>query len=256
LREVGIRMKNLSCIISILSMFPLGYTQIASADPTSLGIGLGWSNSPYKSYRSSFYPIPHIDYDNGSFFIDDLSTGIYALNDDNQSLSFGARYLANEFKPHDANNHMLKKLNSRHSTLLAEVNYDIITDWGIFSSSIGTDVLGKSHSILVNTDYTVPYIQGNLIVAPTIGINWANSKHNAYYYGVSHKESSRSGLRYFNSNSSITPYFEIGAQYSLTDNIATFGGIHIDELTGDVTNSPMVDNNVTASIYAGVSYNF
>ena len=249
-------MKNLSCIISVLSIFSFGYTQVASADPTSLGIGLGWSNSPYKSYSPSYYPVPHIDYDNGSFFIDDLSGGIYAINDDNQNLSFGVRYLANEFKPHNSDNHKMKQLDSRHSTVLAEIDYAINTNWGIFASNIGADILDNSNGILVNADYTVPYIQGKLIVAPTIGINWANSKHNDYYYGISRKESTHSGLRYFNANSSFTPYFEIGAQYSLTDNIATFGGVHFDKLTGDAADSPMVDDSTISSIYMGLSYKF
>ena len=249
-------MKRISCIISLLSMCSLGYTQIVSAESNSLGIGLGWSTSPYKSYSSNYYPIPHIDYDNGSFFIDDLSAGVYALNDDNQSLSFGARYLANEFKSHDSDNHKLKQLDSRHSTLLADIEYSLNTNWGIFSSSIGADILDNSNSILVNADYTVPYIENNLIVAPTIGINWANNKHNDYYYGISHKESARSGLGYFNADSSFTPYFEIAAQYSLTDNIATFGGVHIDKLTGDAADSPMVDDSTVTSIYMGVSYKF
>ncbi|MFQ1016712.1 MipA/OmpV family protein [Gilliamella sp. BG7] len=249
-------MKKTFCTLSILSVITLGATQIALADSTSIGGGVGWSNSPYKSYSANYYPIPHIDYDNGLFFIDDLSAGIYAYNQDNQSVSIGARYLSNEFKPHDSDNHQLRLLDSRHSTLLAEIEYSIDTNWGSFSSSVGTDVLNKSNSILVNADYTVPYMQGNLIVAPTIGINWANNRHNNYYYGISHKESSRSGLRYFNANESLTPYAEIAAQYSLNQNIATFGGVHIDRLTGDAADSPMVDNSTVTSIYMGVSYSF
>lgn len=249
-------MKKTFCTLSILSIITLGVTQIALADSTSIGVGVGRTNSPYKSYSTNYYPIPHIDYDNGLFFIDDLSAGIYAYNQDNQSVSIGARYLSNEFKPHDSDNHQLRLLDSRHSTLLAEIEYSIDTNWGSFSSSVGTDVLNESNSILVNADYTVPYMQGNLIVAPTIGINWANNKHNDYYYGVSHKETSRSGLRYFNADASLTPYAELAAQYSLTPNIATFGGVHIDKLTGDAADSPMVDNSTVTSIYMGVSYSF
>ncbi|OCG11132.1 hypothetical protein A9G24_09760 [Gilliamella sp. App6-5] len=249
-------MKKTACALSILSIIVLGATQNALADPISLGAGMGWANSPYKGYSTNYYPIGHIDYDNGLFFIDDLSAGVYAYNEDNQSISIGARYLSNEFKPHDSDNHQLKQLNSRHSTLLAEIEYSIDTNWGSFSSSVGADVLNQSNSILVNADYTVPYMQGNLIVAPTIGINWANNKHNDYYYGVSHKESSRSKLRYFNVDDSLTPYAEIAAQYSLTQNIATFGGVHIDKLTGDAANSPMVDNSTVTSVYMGVSYHF
>jgi MipA family protein len=249
-------MKKTFCTLSILSIITLGATQIALADSTSIGVGIGWANSPYKSYSANYYPIPHIDYDNGLFFIDDLSAGIYAYNQDNQSVSISTRYLSNEFKPHNSDNHQLRLIDSRHSTLLAEIEYSIDTYWGSFSSSVGTDVLNESNSILVNADYTVPYMQSNLIVAPSIGINWANNKHNDYYYGVSHKETSRSGLRYFNADASLTPYAEIAAQYSLTQNIATFGGVHIDKLTGDAADSPMVDNSTVTSIYMGVSYNF
>ena len=117
-------------------------------------------------------------------------------------------------------------------------------------------MLNESNSLLVNADYSLPIVQGNLIIVPTIGINWANNKHNDYYYGISHKESSRSGLRYFNADDSFTPYLEIGAQYALTDHIATFGGVHIDKLTGDAADSPMVSNSTITSIYMGVSYKF
>ena len=249
-------MKKTLYAISILSIITLSTIPIVSANSTSIGLGIGWGNSPYKNYSSKFYPVPHIDYDNGLFFIDDLSAGIYAYNANNQSLSIGARYLSNEFKPHDSDNHQLRILDSRHSTLLAEIEYSIDTNFGSFSSSIGVDVLNESNSLLANTDYSIPYMQGSLIIVPTIGINWANSKHNDYYYGISHKESSRSNLHYFNADSSFTPYAEIGAQYLLTDNIATFGSVHIDKLTGDAADSPMVDNSTVTSIYMGISYKF
>ena len=250
------KMKKTLCAISILPITTLLTIPTVFANPTSIGLGIGWVNSPYKSYSSKFYPIPHIDYDNGLFFIDDLSAGIYAYNTDNQSLSIGVSYLSNEFKPHDSNNHQLKLLDSRHSTLLAEIEYSIDTNFGSFSSSIGADILNESNSLLANADYSIPYMQGNLVIVPTIGINWANSKHNDYYYGISHKESSRSNLHYFNADSSFTPYAEIGAQYLLTDNIATFGSVHIDKLTGDAADSPMVDNSTVTSIYMGISYKF
>ncbi|WP_167370306.1 MipA/OmpV family protein [Gilliamella mensalis] len=249
-------MKKTASALSILSTIVLGVSPKALADPFSIGAGVGWENSPYKSYNARYFPIPHIDYDNGRFFIDDLSAGVYVYHTDDQSISIGARYLANEFKPHNSDNHQLKQLDIRHATLLTEIEYNLVTNWGGFSSSVGADMLNKSKSILINADYTVPYIQGNLIVAPTIGINWVNSKHNDYYYGVSHKESARSGLPYFSAENSLTPYAEIAAQYSLTKNIATFGGVHIDKLTSNVTDSPMVDNNTVTSIYMGVSYNF
>lgn len=251
-------MKKTLSVISILSIINFGFiaTAIATPTPTTLGVGVSWTDSPYKGYGSSFSPIPHIDYDNGVLFIDDLSAGIYTYNDEQQSISIGASYLSNEFKPHSSDNHKLKQLDKRHSTILAQIEYSVTTNWGIFSSSLAADVLNNSNSLLVNTDYSAPIIEGNLIIVPTIGINWANNNHNDYYYGISHKESRRSGLRYHKADSSFTPYAELGAQYSLTANIATFGGIHVDKLTGDAADSPMIANSTVTSIYMGVAYNF
>lgn len=249
-------MKKTLCAISVLSIITLSNIPTVSANPTSIGLGIGLENSPYKNYNSKFYPIPHIDYDNGIFFIDDLSAGVYAYNTDNQTISIMARYLSNEFKPHNSDKNQLKLLDSRHPTLLAEIEYSIDTNFGSFSSRIGADVLNESNSILVNADYSIPYMQGSLVIIPTIGISWANSKHNDYYYGVSNKESARSKLHYFNADSSFTPYAEISAQYLLTENIATFGGVHVDKLTGDAADSPMVDNSSVTSVYMGISYNF
>lgn len=249
-------MKKILCVISIISIINLEYITTAVATPTSLGIGVNWTDSPYKGYGSSFSPIPHIDYDNEVLFIDDLSAGIYTYHDEQQSISIGASYLSNEFKPHNSDNQQLKKLDKRHPTILAQIEYSATTSWGIFSSSLATDVLNNSNSILINTDYSAPIIDGHLIIVPTIGINWANNHHNNYYYGVSHKESYRSGLRYHKANNSFTPYAELNAQYPLTANIYTFGGVHVDKLTGDVADSPMIANSIVTSIYIGIAYNF
>ncbi|KFA58030.1 hypothetical protein A9G34_09150 [Gilliamella sp. Choc4-2] len=249
-------MKKTAYKLFILSILALGSIQIAIANPTSIGFGVGRSNSPYKSYSTNYYPIPHIDYDNGLFFIDDLSAGVYAYKQGNQSFSIGTRYLSNEFTPHESNNHQLKQLKSRHTTLLAQIEYSIDTKWGSFSSNVGKDMLGESNSILINADYSLPIIQESLIIVPTIGINWANKKHNNYYYGISHKESYSSGLKYFNPDNTFTPYVEIAVQYMLNNHFATFGGIHVDKLTGDVSKSPMVDNSTVTSIYMGISYKF
>lgn len=249
-------MKKILCVISIISIINLEYITTAAATPTSLGIGVNWTDSPYKGYGSSFSPIPHIDYDNGVLFIDDLSAGIYAYHDEQQSISIGANYLSNEFKPHNSDNRQLKKLDKRHSTILAQIEYSATTNWGIFSSNMGADILNNSNSLLINTDYSAPFVNGNLIIVPTIGINWANNNHNDYYYGISHKESHRSRLRYHKVDGSFTPYAEISSQYSLTANMATFAGVRVDKLTGDVADSPMITNSIVTSIYMGVTYNF
>ncbi len=42
------------------------------------------------------------------------------------------------------------------------------------------------------------YTNGGLTVTPGIGVQWNSENQNEYYYGVSRKESARSGLRGYN----------------------------------------------------------
>ncbi len=253
---IDIERINMKTIYSIIAGIALCIPGIATANSVSIGGGVGWSDFPYKRYGSDYFFVPHIDYDNGSFYIDDLSAGVYAYNEGAQSLSFGVRYLPMSFKPSDSDDRRLKQLSKRHSTVLAEVEYELNTSFGSFSSSVGADVLDESNSVLVNADYSVPFMEGDIIIVPKIGVNWANSQHNNYYFGVTHRESARSTLRYHNADSSFTPYVELSGQYALTKNISTYGGVHIDKLTGDAADSPMVDNTLVTSVVMGVSYRF
>lgn len=55
------------------------------------------------------------------------------------------------------------------------------------------------------------YTNGGLTVTPGIGVQWNSENQNEYYYGVSRKESARSGLRGYNPNDSWSPYTELSA---------------------------------------------
>ncbi|MDF7666549.1 MipA/OmpV family protein [Orbaceae bacterium ESL0727] len=243
-------------LTAIASIITVSAANFAFANPTSIGLGFGMTDSPYKGYKSNYYPTPHIDYDDNTFYIDDLSAGMYAYNSELQNVSIGVRYLPIEFKPHDSDNDHLKQLGRRHSTLLAEIGYELNTSVGNFVSKLSADILNNSNSVLADVDYNIPVREGNLTIIPKIGINWANSNHNDYYYGVSHKESARSGLRYHNANGSFNPYTELGLHYPLGSNFSTYGGVRLDKLMGDAKDSPMVEDSIVTSVNIGVAYTF
>lgn len=226
------------------------------ADPSSLGLGINVSDSPYKGYGTTYDPLPHIDYDNGNFFIDDTSLGAYVYNSHNQELSIGLSYLADEFNPKDSDNRQLKQLNKRHSTLVAQLLYSLTTPIGVWSASLSGDVLNESNSILVDINYMFPIFYNKFTFVQTIGINWADGNHNNYYFGVSHRESARSGLPYHHAKSSFTPYISMTASYAITSHANSFIGFRIDQLTGDVKKSPMVANSTVPNVYAGINYQF
>ncbi|WP_348240985.1 MipA/OmpV family protein, partial [Salmonella enterica] len=62
------------------------------------------------------------------------------------------------------------------------------------------------------------YTNGGLSLSPGIGVDWNSVNQNDYYYGVSRKESSRSGLRGYNTNDRGNPYLELSAKSNFAGN--------------------------------------
>lgn len=67
------------------------------------------------------------------------------------------------------------------------------------------------------------YTNGGLTVTPGIGVQWNSENQNEYYYGVSRKESARSGLRGYNPNDSWSPYLELSASYNFLGDWSVYG---------------------------------
>ncbi|MCO6504104.1 MAG: MipA/OmpV family protein [Snodgrassella sp.] len=239
----------------ILLSFSLCLSCVA-AYADSLGLGASWSNSPYKGYGGQLEPLPQIDLDNGRFFIDDLSIGAYLLKTDKQEITLDISYLPQQFKPTDTNNAKLKKLDKRHPTAIAELGYSLNTSVGNLSASIGGDVLNNSNSVIMDVSYNIAFSKNNWTVLQSIGLGWANSNHNDYYYGISQQEAKRSDLPAYQANSSFTPYASVTGSYKITKHINGLAGIRIDKLTGDVKNSPMTEHSVIPSAFAGINYQF
>lgn len=73
--------------------------------------------------------------------------------------------------------------------------------------------LDNSNGIVWDMAWLYRYTNGGLTVTPGIGVQWNSENQNEYYYGVSRKESARSGLRGYNPNDSWSPYTELSASY-------------------------------------------
>lgn len=227
------------------------------AVPVSIGLGIGFTDPAYKGYSANYYPIPNINFDNGEFFVDGLNIGGYVINDENQSLSLSVNYLPLSFKSRKTDNEQLKKLDNRKATVLAMIRYDYDFSWGELATSAGFDVLNESKTILLNVSYSYSkLLWDKVILAPTLGVNWLNNKHNNYYYGITEEESKRSGLPYFKAKSAFQPYVGLTGTYLVNNDWSVYLGGRIDKLTGDMHDSPMTSRSIITSAYTGVIYTF
>ncbi len=222
----------------------------------SVGAGVGVLETPYKDYDRKVVPVPVITYEGDDFWFRGLGGGYYLWNDESDKLSVTAYYSPFEFKPKDSDNWQLRQLDKRKATLMAGLSYVHNTQYGFLRTSLAGDTLDNSNGISWDLAWLYRYINGGLTLTPGIGVEWSSENMNEYYYGVSGKESRRSGLDRYDPDSDWSPYLELSASYKLSDDWSVYGVGRYTHLSSEVKDSPMVDKSWAGALSAGVTYSF
>lgn len=222
----------------------------------SVGAGAGVLISPYKEYDNKVSPLPVINYEGDNFWFHGLGGGYYLWNDQADKLSVMAYYSPLNFKPGDSDNNQLRQLDKRRATLMAGLSYVHNTDYGFLRTSLAGDTLDNSDGIVWDLAWLYRYTNGALTLTPGIGVVWNSDNQNQYYYGVSEKESRRSGLRAYDPDNGWNPYLELTANYRFLGDWSVFGSARYTRLSDEIKDSPMVDKSWSSAFAAGVSYSF
>lgn len=229
---------------------------VAQANPLTLGASVIYSQSPYKSGQDRYYPVPIINYDGDSFYLNTLQAGYYLWKDRQDQLSLTVLGSPQNYDPDDADDGDMKSLNKRRMTVMAGLSYRHAADWGIVRTTLAGDVLNNSNGIIWDLTYLYNFEFGRFSLTPGIGALWNSSNQNKYYYGISSGESSRSGLDRYDANDSWSPYLELSGGWKITDRWnASISGRYV-RLGSEIKDSPMVDRNTQVLLWSGVSYTF
>lgn len=169
-----------------LGVFIATSASVAHAESNlTLGAGVGVVEHPYKDYDSDVYPIPVIAYESENFWFRGLGGGYYLWNDNADKLSIMAYWSPMYFKPGDSDDHQLRRLDRRKSTMMAGVSYAHHTQYGFLRTSLAGDTLDNSNGIVWDLAWLYRYTNGGLTLTPGIGVEWNSENQNDYYYGVS-----------------------------------------------------------------------
>lgn len=239
-------------VVLISSLF----AHTAYADGWGLGIGVMEEPAPYKDYDHKLQPLPIITYESDGFFLKGLGGGYHLIKDDTNRFSLHAYYMGLQFKPGDSDDKALKRLDKRHPTMMVGADYAYTADWGVIRTSLSVDALDNSNGVLGEVAYLYRFRSGKASITPGVGLLWASSNHNNYYYGVSGRESTRSGLKRYDAGDSVTPYLELSAGYAFNKNWTAFFNGRVSFLDSEVKNSPMVDQSTSPMFITGVTYSF
>ena len=237
-------------VLALLSFSP------AQAGELTIGAMGAYASSPYKDYDDRFLPIPLVSYEDERFFVRGAGAGVHIWKDATHELSVGLSYLPHEFDNGRTDDRRLKKLDNRHAGLNVDLLYQMKGEWGAASLKVSRDIIGNSDGFSGDLAYRYPLVYGKLSVNPGVGVVWESEKQLDYYYGVSDRESRKSGLKSYDPGNGFSPYLSLNAGYALTENWSLTAGGKITFLSSEIKDSPMVDDSYRVEAFVGVAYSF
>ncbi len=222
----------------------------------SVGVNVMAVKSAYDLEDSTEVRVlPGIFYDNNRIYARGAQAGAYLINDGVNQLSAYAKLAGSEFDPDDANG-ALQGLDERKASAEAGLSYQRRTAIGGIRAQYGADVLDRSGGNTGRLTYLARISKDKLTVYPSFGFEYHDAAYNEYYYGVSEEESTKTGVAAYKSNSSLSPYINISANYDFNDKWAGFANQSLSYLSNEQYDSPMVDSRTEATTTLGLLYKF
>ncbi|MCL2900197.1 MipA/OmpV family protein [Brenneria tiliae] len=249
-------MKKFQLCLSVALASAAAALPAAYAAEVSLGLGAAGSTSVYRGDDNHVYPLPMLNYESESFYFRGLGGGYYLWNDGANKLSLTAYYLPLGFKPGDSDDVRMKQLDKRRGTLMAGAAYEHIAEWGQIRTVLAGDTLDYSNGLIWDSAYLYRFTLGDLNITPGIGASWFSENINRYYYGVSSKESARSGFNRYRPGDGWAPYVELSANYQINPSWSAWAVGRYTRLSDEAKDSPIVDSSYSALLSLGVSYRF
>ena len=254
-------MRTISLILALLLLgASLSFAEEQSSPSMLAGFkaGLGGSitTNEYKDMSGDVIALPLLGYEGEYLYLRGVAGGIHFFRNEWLELNAQLSYMPQHFYADQSDDWAMRRLNDRYSSLFGGFNGRILSEYGILSATISTDLLGYSNGILVDASYSYPLDLGRVKLAPTVGMQWTDANYNRYYYGIDHGEASRSHLKYYEPDSACSPYAQLSASMGITENWSAFGSVRAMFLSPAITDSPMVGTGEKYSFSLGALYSF
>lgn len=225
--------------------------------PLTAGVLATFSDSDY-AVDNKIGVLPSISYDNNRLYVEGIEAGVYTYKDKKHWLRGGITYDSRHFDPNDAKTQTLKALDKRKASVNAHASYMYITPVGGFEIKAATDILDRSNAQTISLAHRSKFVLMNhqLTVYPKFGVTWHSDDYNEYYYGVSAKEATKTGLSPYQAQSGYSPFVSVSAKYQLNKRWGLFGSQRIDWLSSTQKNSPLTDDKIKTTTHFGATFQF
>lgn len=248
--------KNIFGILALASIFST--TSFSSENKIGIGVGLGTSNKLYKKEDREYLPIPTMDIEYGPLYIKGMSIGLNLIKDDIFAISlFVDPYNGFSAKGKDMKDGY-KNIDERKYQAMFGAKIDANTGLNDIRTML-TLKTGEHGTVGRASIYKTFRINDKLTLIPTIGMSGYSGDYSDYYFGVSSGEANRSKydkLTEYKANEAYS--FDAGliADYKLTDDIALNSFLGVNKFSDEISESPIVENDVIYMVSIGARYYF
>nr|WP_307775265.1 MipA/OmpV family protein [uncultured Cetobacterium sp.] len=247
-----------------LSALLLSLTSFASSD-FGVGMGLGVSNSLYKGDDEKSSPVPVLNIDYGNLYIrgaadledKSLSVGYTFYQDD----MFAASLFVDPLSGFDVDGDDLSSgynnIDDRKYQAMFGVRLD--ADTGINGVQTGFSAkAGKDGAEFKISAFRPTYINEKLILVPSVYMKGYTADYADYYFGVTSEEAKRNSKisKKYEADAAYSFGANLTAEYSLSDNLALLAFLGVEKFSSEITDSPIVDDDILYLMGIGAKYHF
>lgn len=127
------------------------------------------------------------------------------------------------------------------------------------SATVSRD-FGDSEGVLatVSAGYTQPFSK-ELSLETSVGTTWMNDDYASSFFGVTKKQSARTGgrLKPFNAEAGLKNVsMDVGLNYQFSESWLWYNGVSVSRLMGDAGDSPITQEKWQTSYISAVAYSF
>ena len=280
----------LSCAAESEDCVPVGKWEV------SIAIGAGVRTNPVLSSDDiPIYFVPGVSYYGERFFINDTSFGYtlfesdthvfnlfatlsfdqvyfdrwnirnFTLNDQGVALDGGGFIPDNMSGSNDENNETpgsdvnfeidVDQIDDRNLALLSGIEYYYYTDSVFFNIQAIRDVSSVHNGSELRIAASYPWRFDKNHFEITFGGVWQSDRVVDYYYGLDSNEVPDSRLVYEASNT-FSPVIKFDYKRKLSDHWSIYFFAHNKWFGDEITNSPLIDQNTSTTVFLGGVYHF
>lgn len=227
----------------------------------ALGFGKRFGESPYADIdnvsshenENATDLVPIYYYEGKYLFSHGTSMGLHLMDSERFSLDILGQYRFNRIEASD--DEFFEGINERRQTIDAGLSFDWRNSWGELSGSVLHDALDRHGGTETELSYRYPIRANRWLIAPVVSFVYQDSTLTNYYYGVSAEEARPNRPEYQPGSSSFVR-LGLGTTYQLNKRFRIFANVALETVDDVVQDSPLVDEDLLASAYVGIGYNF